>query len=200
MTYPTPGPRQTIDRACHPTLGEGVAVYDNGPAYFRADSGEVVPMRKVDFGGVCVTEGSWLNAVTEAGKSVKLDTTKREHGTRWDRVVGQMHGHGWLGRGGKKHPTSRAQFCRFEPDAGPAFDFWMSAIWVGLPKHDTLTRRLGAKKEKAVWEERKDCRWVTIKTIDGSMFVYMREEDAKSEPDKAAAPTPAAAPEQMGLF
>ena len=53
---PTPGPRQTVDRVCHPTLGEGIAVYHNGPAYFQADSGEVVMMRSIDLGG-CGTFG-----------------------------------------------------------------------------------------------------------------------------------------------
>ncbi len=193
MTTPTPGPRQTIDRACHPTLGEGVAVYDHGPAFFRADSGEVVPMRKI--GGGAGVDGSWLNAVTETGERLRLDTTKREHGTQWERAVGQMHGPGWLGQGGKKHPTARAQFCRFEPDAGPSVEFWMSAIWVGLPKHDPFTKKLSKRQEKAIWEDRRGCRWVTIKTIDGSMFVYVREEDAKADAAKSAV----APAEQMGL-
>lgn len=193
-----PGPRQTVDRCLHPTLGEGVAVYDNGPAWFRADSGEVVPMRSISLGG-CGVGGSWLQAVASDGHALRLDTTGRMRGTSWERAVGQQHGAGWLGRGGRKHPTSRAMWLKFEPDIGVPIEMWIDAMWVGLPKHDTITRRLSKKVEKALQEERKSCPWLTMKANDGSTFVCQREADYVA--DTVAAPTvETSAPKQMGLL
>lgn len=193
---PAPGPRQTLDRCCHPTLGEGVAVYANGPAYFAADSGEVVPMREMRSGGWSKDKGSWLAAIDQNGARVELDVTGRERGTRWERVVGQQHGAGWLGQGGRKHPTlGYAMWNRFEPDDGKPFEFWIDAMWVGLPCHDPEKKRK-KKEQDRVDAECRACPWMSFRCIDGSFFVHQREEDYRPDVEVAA---PAAGPVQMGL-
>lgn len=114
----TPGPRQTIDRARHPVLGEGIAVYRNGPAYFQPDGGEPVPMKSIDVGGVSTrpVKRTWLVAYTEAGERIELDTTDRQRGDRHFYCARTPHGPGWMVHVGNR--VTQFPLYRFEPDNG----------------------------------------------------------------------------------
>lgn len=197
MTTHAPGPRQAVDRACHPTLGDGVAVYNNGPAYFAADSGEVVVMREIGFGGWCKAEGSWLVADPLDGPRVKLATTGRQRGERHERVVADMLGAGWL-----VGLSGQMRRWRFEPDGGGnAIVLDVVQMFIGKPSDMTKKGDVRARIPKAHEN------WSTMQTRSGSFFVYQREAEARPAasaeipPRATAAPSqkPAAAPEQMGL-
>lgn len=159
----TPGPRQTIDHCAHPALGSGSAVYENGPAFFLADSGECVPMLNIGPGG-CSTDRapggrrSWLVATTMDGQRVELETTDRKRGDRHTRIVTYDGRAGWMvnlpsaGRG--------AAIFRFEPDVGEHELRTWDVAHTGTPAEEKRWKRQGAKaKYESIWLTYGDFVW-----------------------------------------
>lgn len=169
----SPGPRQTVDRACHPDLGDGVVVYRNGPAWFRADAdGTIELYTRVEWGGCSVTHGSWLWAHGEVGKR-RLDTTKRQRGDRHDRAVTMDGAPGWLVRLAHPLEEPRTGFARhrWEPDGGAPELLYVVRFEVGPP--GALKRSARRKSGLLTAEEE---RWRTYTTTEGKAFVC-RDED-----------------------
>ncbi len=173
-----PGERQTIARASHPTLGEGRAVYSNGPAFFLPDSGEPVAMRRIDMGGASSEPPrSWLSATTVAGERVELETTGRPGGDHHYRRWSAIHGPGWLVSLGRNVP--RALAMRFEPDEGKAFEFIVHVMCVGRPPYAAEIakdmRRKGQPKKRPPMPE-EDGHWTTYELSDGSVIAFRNGE------------------------
>jgi hypothetical protein len=135
---PIIGERQTVSRAKHPTLGEGRAVYRNGPAFFVADSGDVVAYQKIDMGR-CGVSGSFLRARAADGEKVELEVTKRDSGKTHERVVTEDGRPGWLVWWFDEFGT----WCNvFEPnDGGEPLKFGATYAHVGRPLHDARARQ-----------------------------------------------------------
>jgi hypothetical protein len=170
MTAPAIGPRQTVDRACHPTLGEGRAVHRNGPSFFIADSGEVEEYVSLDWigSGVGPPPYSHMRGVRADKTKILLDTHGRASGEHHWRVMRQTGVRGWL------VDVGRSEFGwahRWEPDEGESSTFYVSSMWVG-------EREDGKSKNGAP----KMCPWFTLKHGAGH-FVWCHERDA----DKAVA-------------
>lgn len=170
------GERQTVDRAKHPTLGEGRLVYDNGPCFFIADTGETERFRQ--WGG-CGSRGktSYVTVIRPNGSGVDLDTTNRESGKKHQRVV-SLEGNrpGWMSSWFDEFHT----YCHvFEPDDGGApLKFAVHQLWVG-----------GEKDNGNPPKSREH-----LMTVKGPrcVFVYYREQDA--EKAKAAESMPVTKP------
>ena len=189
----TPGPRQTVDRCCHPTLGEGVVVYDNGPAFFKADTGEIVPLRSASFGGsTSVPRRSWIVATLPDGKRVELEDEDRPSGERHVHCWSPLFGPGWRvsesvlaypGDGASKAEKARWDasigWVRFEPDDGsPAIRWQWESVRVGRLEGERPLVLKGAKErapELIEWH-----RWRTF-----GRFEFR---------DEAPPPSPAEAP------
>lgn len=181
------GPRQTVDRCAHPALGEGRAVYRNGPAAFIADSGEVVPYASIDIGGAGGASSprgrhSYIVARAYDGATgiarVELDTLDRPRGDRHDRVVERMLGPGWLVALGAENPAKPDRMVhRFEPDSGGApVVLHVHTMFVGLPPYKPRRReQVGAAEG-----------WLTIEGDEGTLS-YQREERATKPAEKPAA-------------
>ncbi len=188
--------RQTHQRCKHPTLGEGVAVYDNGPAFFIADSGEQVAYASIRFGGASSAGPmkSWLTAVGADGNRTDLDRTGQKRGERHCRIVTLEGRRGWL----VDLRVTRGWLSRFEPDDGGEPETFAYTVWSrGTPKQQKAP--LTAK-----WFDWNTTPWHLL----GTSLCYCREEDypgpeaamvAKHGP-KAAKAKATDAPPQPDLF
>lgn len=178
----TPGPRQTVARAKHPTLGEGRAVYDNGPAFFLPDDGEPVALRKIDLGGSRSgpPRYNYLVAHTLTGERIELETTGRPGGEHHYRRWHPTHGEGWYVGGAKTGHD------RWESDAGPTIPLVWSELKVGRP----------GKKGKSKADKAEDDQWWTVVLTSGEVFCYRSASPfaATGEaPSASAVPAPVAA-------
>lgn len=167
MNQLVPGDRQTVDRAKHPTLGEGIAVYDNGPAFFRADTGKVERYVRLGLGGFG-TGGSWLRAVDAVGNETRLDTTGREDGDSHWRAMTYEKVRGWLVQVSKP-----VLHWRWEPDGGAPVVLEFSLMKVGPP--GALEKQARRKGRRELPHE---LHWFTWTTRGGVDFVWCHERDA----------------------
>lgn len=128
------GERQTVDKVRHPALGEGRLVYDNGPIFFVADSGEVEHYHFLGERGSCSgpPKYSYCKAHREDGAVIEFDRTDRASGRRHDRIVTVDGRAGWLVEWFDEFHT----WCNvFEPDdGGEPIKFTASQAWVGGPQ------------------------------------------------------------------
>lgn len=170
------GARQTVDRARHPQLGEGRAVYEHGPAAFLADSGEVELLRDIAPGGAGTKHSSrgryeHLIAHPVSGDPFELDTLDRAKGESHRRIVSPMVGPAWMVsvRGQK-----RKWIERVEPDSGAQhIVLEVRQAYVGLPPYNPRRNK----------QRGEDQHWMTMETDKGS-FSYQREEYAgKASPE-----------------
>ena len=175
MTTHTPGPRQTVARAKHPTLGEGRAVYENGPAFFLPDNGEPVALRKVGLGGSRTgpPRYSYLVAHTLTGERIELETTGRPGGEHHYRRWHPTHGEGWYVGGAKTGHD------RWESDAGPTIPLVWSELKVGRP----------GKKGKTKADKAEDDQWWTVVLTSGEVFCY-RSAPPFATTEEAPTPQP----------
>lgn len=196
--------RQTHQRCVHPELGEGVAIYENGPASFIADSGTTVAMKKIGFGGARfapegpeppkpepkLVRGKWkypkaperagkwhshLSATTLDGKTLELDKTDKPTADRHMRAIFKTLGAGWL------VSLSETGKERFEADSGTVISFSWRKGYRGLP--GMTSKELNSY----------DGDWLTYEGPDGS-FVWRRETEADRNPP------PPEVPAQSELF
>jgi hypothetical protein len=188
-----PSPRQTVDRAKHPDLGEGVVVYDNGPAWFRSDGGEVVPLASVGFGGAS-KDRHYLRAALPDGKRIELDTTGRQAGDRHVRVMTYGKRRGWLVQVARPIDEPYTPFIRerWEPDGGQVIKMHVVVLERGTPGANARYER---RKPKRYLPEEEH--WITYTLSDKTTFVFCYEKDAEvvQWPAKAHAPK-----EQSSLF
>jgi hypothetical protein len=156
--------RQTHQRCKHPTLGEGVAIYDNGPARFVADSGETVAYSEIGWGGYSAhgPMKSWLIAVDVNGRT-NLDTSDQKRGERHRRIATMEGRRGWL----VELQVTRGWLSRFEPDDGAEPETFAYTVWSrGTPKQQKAP-------PTAKW-----CDWMANPWhLLGTSFCYCREED-----------------------
>lgn len=126
--HPEIGPRQTVDRACHPTLGEGRLVHRNGPAFFVADSGDWVALNRVAWAGSqAIPCRSWYVA-DQNGERLEIEQIGQGSEIH-DRVFAQTHGRGWL----TNNVGGEVFRHRFQPDVGETFEIDASVFARGLP-------------------------------------------------------------------
>ncbi len=141
MPGPVIGERQTVARARHPMLGEGRAVYRNGPDFFIADSGEVVEFTHMGLGGAS-EKRSWLVGHLPGGTRVELEQYGRDHGKHHDRIVTEDGRPGWLSWWFDDFGT----WCHvFEPDGGEPQKFAATYCHVGHPKDRKKTKLPAAR-------------------------------------------------------
>lgn len=168
MTTPVIGERQKVTRVRHPELGEGRAIYQHGPAFFIADSGQVVHFEQIDLGGASQTR-SWVVARV-GGVRLELDKVGRDHSKTHERVVTEDGRPGWL----VWWFDEFGHWCNvFEPDdGGEPIKFGATFAHVGHPK-DRKKNKLPAARAHLMTVGRA-----------GFAFVYSREGNT---PQKAAA-------------
>jgi hypothetical protein len=166
--------RQTVDRAKHPTLGEGRAVFDNGPAFFVADSGEVESFKSIGFGG-CGKSGSYLRAQRPDGTRIELDTTERQGGDSYWRAADSNGVRGWLVSVARPLDEPRTGFMsrRWEPDGGTPRKLYVTTMEVGPP--GALKRSERRKSGNLLPSEEP---WFTWMLTEGPQFVWCHERDA----------------------
>jgi hypothetical protein len=185
------GPRQTVDRAKHPTLGEGRAIYNHGPAWFWSDDGEPVAMRSIDMGGgrAGPPRYDWLRGVTATGERIELETTDRASGDRHYRRWHPAHGPGWLVAIGGASWRKGGPTERWEGDNGTVIPMRVAVMKVGKPGDWTS----GGSQRKGTPAEHEN--WFTYELDTGEVFVFRRAtlEDVPVAEDKSR-PIPATKP------
>ncbi|NUP13819.1 MAG: hypothetical protein HOW73_47900 [Polyangiaceae bacterium] len=186
------GPHQTVQGAKHPELGEGWAVHQHGAPFFAPEVGDAVRLKHIGLGGA--GEGfSYLTAVTEDGRSIRLDTTKRERGDHHKPLWHPRLGVGWLiVIGGSKKWDHR-----FEADSGEKLTFSAARAWVGKPGKEPNGPRQkpGKPRPPKTVEQIEWDKWMTYESYDGEVFVF------RDSPPPAEEPTePKAHSEQPDLF
>ena len=182
----TIGPRQTVDRASHPTLGEGRAVYDNGPAFFQPDVGDPVAALSIGLGGWSSkpVARSWITMTTPDGVTVDLDTTKRESGDHHRRAWHPHHGAGWFVMLGRNVPKAIA--ARFDPDDGKPFEILIEVMSVGTPEYAKRSARARTRAIKMTPEEEQ---WKTYELTNGETIAF-RDYPPGEEPKREERPVP----------
>lgn len=183
---PTIGPRQTVDRCIHPQLGPGRAIFNNGPAFFIADSGEVVPMRDIGGGGAGTAASSrgrysYLAARQLDGTTVELSDLDLQGGDRHHRVYAHDGRPGWLVNVAcpiEWAASVREWRYRFEADDGAVVEMRPHEIFVGLK------RRRGKAKTPANEEH-----WLTL-AWKGGQWSYQHERDHVAQAATAAPKEP----------
>jgi len=158
----SPGPRQVVDRVCHPQRGEGIVVYDNGPSFFRPDGGAAIPMR-VSFGGWAEGRGSWrvLYDPVHGCVEAALLAAGEQHMRMWSPMLGL----GWL-------VSDASREMRFEGDDGRVVRFEVSSIATGTPAY---VRRSDRKKTLAIEPTEEEARWLTYGLCDGTVMAFRRD-------------------------
>lgn len=145
MADPIIRERQTVARVQHPTLGEGRAIHRNGPAFFIADSGEVVEFTRMGLGGASSgpPPRSWLVGHLPDGERVDLEQYGRDHGKAHERIVTEDGRPGWLVWWFDDFKT----WCNvFEPDdGGEPVKFAANYAHVGHPKDKKKTKLPAAR-------------------------------------------------------
>ncbi len=182
-----PGPRQTVDRALHPTLGEGIAVYENGPAFFQADSGEVQHMAKLGLGGAG-NNGSYLVARTTGGERIELNTTKRQRGEHHSHRWSPIFGDGWLVLESSP-PGDRLGYipARFDAHGGAVVRFKVTVMHVNRPAFYAAN----SKKKKPMVDPEEE-QWTTYVSKDGETLIFRNSaplEAPESPPAETAQPS-----------
>ncbi len=189
MTDMQPGHRQTVDRALHPTLGEGIAVYENGPAFFQSDAGQVERMAKIGLGG-SGSNGSYLVARTTGGDRIELKTTKRQRGDHHCRRWSPIFGDGWLVLESTPHGERLGYMpARFDADSGTVVRFKVTVMHVNRPAF----YKANAKKKKPMLDPEEE-QWTTYVSKDGETLIFRNT----APPEAPAAPP--AETSQTSLF
>lgn len=171
--HPVIGPRQTVDRAKHPTLGEGRAVYDNGDAWFIPDEGEPVRMKWIGLGGASSNpRRSYKCAETLSGEQIDLETTDRAHGDRHHRRWHPIHGDGWMVGIGGSSWTKGGPTERWEGDNGTVIPMRVECMKVGKPEDWNGRRGIDGNRKKSRPAEHEH--WITYEIDGGETFVFRR--------------------------
>ena len=170
ITDPDAGPRQTVERLRHPTLGEVVAVYDNGPSYLRTADGSRVDVLSIGCGGA--SSGRSWRAVRHAdGSRVEADIITRGDAHR--RTSSPLLGMGWM--------VWRAEgfLMRWEGDDDRALPLDVRVLQAGDAAYIAESARVDkSRKRDKVWPklEGEAARWMRLTMRDGTSMDFRRED------------------------
>lgn len=175
VTDPDAGPRQTVERLRHPTLGEVVAVRDNGPAYLRLEDGTRVDVAKITDGGTSSARDdrparSWRSVHHADGSRVEADIIVRGDGHR--RTSSPLLGMGWMVW------LVDGFLMRWEGDDGRVLPLDVRVFQVGDAAYIAASAAVDkSRKRDKVWPELTDAarQWMRLTMRDGTSMDFRRE-------------------------
>lgn len=178
------GPRQCICRVVHPQRGEGDAVYQHGPSFFRPLDGAPIAM-PVRSGGCSTTRGEWM--VLDDPDHGRVEATLVTQGERHERMWSPLLGAGWL----VSEIVPEAWRFRFEADDGRVVRFSVNQLAVGTPDY---VQRSARKRSRWIEPTPEEASWRTYGLVDGSTMALRKEG-----PPPADAAAPEASAKQASL-
>ncbi len=175
-TDPDAGPRQTVERLRHPTLGEVVAVYDHGPAYLRTADGARVDVLRIGDGGASSAREdrparSWRVVHTAGGGRTEADIIVR--GDSHKRTSSPLLGMGWMVW------LAEGFRMRWEGDDGRVLPLDVRALHAGDAAYIAESARVEkSRKRDKVWPklEGEARNWMRLTMRDGTSMDFRREQ------------------------
>lgn len=170
------GPRQTVERLRHPTLGEVVAVYDHGPAYLRTADGARVDAPPVTTGGASSAREdrparSWRVVHTAGGGRTEADIIVRGDSHR--RTSSPLLGMGWMVW------LAEGFLMRWEGDDGRVLPLDVRTLHAGDAAYIAACAKVekSRKRDKRYPQlEGEAARWMRLTMRDGTSMDFRREE------------------------
>lgn len=174
-TDPDVGPRQTVERLRHPTLGEVVAVFDNGPAYLRTADGTRHDVKRIDFGGFSSARDGrpardWQRVRGLDGSVVEADMV--QHGVTHRRMWSPLLGMGWL-----IYPPG-GMATRWEGDDGRVVSLDVAMMQVGDAAYIAASAKANRSRAKNVeYPKLTDAarEWMRLTMRDGTTMDFRRK-------------------------
>lgn len=175
ITDPDAGLRQTVERLRHPTIGEVVAVYDNGPSYLRTADGSRVDVLSIGCGGASSARGtaparSWRVVRHADGSRVEADIITRGDSHR--RTSSPLLGMGWMVW------LAEGFLMRWEGDDGRVIPLDVVTLQAGDAAYIAESARVDkSRKRDKVWPklEGEAARWMRLTMRDGTSMDFRRE-------------------------
>lgn len=175
-TDPDAGPRQTVERLRHPTLGEVVAVYDHGPAYLRTPDGVRVDVLRIGDGGASSAREdrparSWRVVHTAGGTRTEADIIVRGDSHR--RTSSPLLGMGWMVW------CAEGFRMRWEGDDGRVLPLDVAVLQAGDAAYIAESARVEkSRKQDKVWPklEGEARNWMRLTMRDGTSMDFRREQ------------------------
>lgn len=175
-TDPDAGPRQTVERLRHPTLGEVVAVYDHGPAYLRTTDGARVDVLRIGDGGASSAREdrparSWRVVHTAGGGRTEAGIIAR--GDSHKRTSSPLLGMGWMVW------LAEGFHMRWEGDDGRVLPLDVRVLQAGDAAYIAESARVdkSRKADKRYPQlEGEAARWMRLTMRDGTSMDFRREQ------------------------
>ena len=175
-TDPDAGPRQTVERLRHPTLGEVVAVYDHGPAYLRTADGTRVDVLRIGDGGASSAREdrparSWRVVHTAGGGRTEVVIIVR--GESHKRTSSPLLGMGWMVW------LAEGFHMRWEGDDGRVLPLDVRVLQAGDAAYIAESARVEkSRKRDKVWPklEGEARNWMRLTMRDGTSMDFRREQ------------------------
>lgn len=164
------GTRQTVERLRHPTLGEVVAVYDNGPSYLRTTDGSRVDVFNIGCGGASPAR-SWRVVRHADGSRVEADIITRGDAHR--RTSSPLLGMGWMVW------LAEGFLMRWEGDDGRVIPLDVVTLQAGDAAYIAESARVDkSRKRDKTWPklEGEAARWMRLTMRDGTSMDFRRED------------------------
>lgn len=173
---PDAGPRQTVERLRHPTLGDVVAAYDHGPAYLRTADGTRVDVVRITCGGASSARDdkparSWRVVHHVDGTRVEADIIARGDAHR--RTSSPLLGMGWMVW------CAEGSLMRWESDDGRVIPLDVRVLQSGDAAYIAASAAVDkSRKRDKVWPklEGEAARWMRLTMRDGTSMDFRREE------------------------
>ncbi len=175
LADPDAGPRQTVERLRHPTLGEVVAVYSNGPAYLRTADGVRVDVLRIGAGGASSARDDrparvWRVVHTADGRA-EADVITR--GDSHERASSPLLGPGWMVW------CAKGLRMRWEGDDGRVLPLDVSGLQAGDAAYiAACVRAEKSRKRDKEWPklEGEARSWMRLTMRDGTSMDFRREQ------------------------
>lgn len=161
------GARQTVDIVELAPWGRGRLVWKNGPAFFLADSGEIVELEKVGAGGARSNPAMSWRGVWEHKDGGMKEAVVIEPGEDHSRWFSPLFGDGWL--------VFAADYknVRFESHEGEVkLRFELLELCVGRPEYRMKMMRSATRMPKI--DDPDEMNWSTYRTKDGTLLTFRR--------------------------